>query len=120
MWRAAAVLAWIPGLGFGLPCIYAIWHLATHGTVWTFLGFPTYGGGPFESLGLNTTVPLLVTFLSICLTELVLGYLLWTHRGRLLAFALLPLELAFWLGFALPLGPLTALLRTTLLIRRAP
>jgi hypothetical protein len=117
MWRAAAVLAWIPGLGFGVPCVYAIWYLADHGTVWTFLGFPAYGAGPFESIGLDTTVPLLVTFLAVCLAELVLGYLLWSRRGAVLAYALLPLELAFWIGFALPIGPLTGLLRTAFLIR---
>ena len=41
MTRAAVVLAWITGLGFGLPCGYAIWYLADRGDVWTFLGFPT-------------------------------------------------------------------------------
>jgi hypothetical protein len=48
MTRAAVVLAWITGLGFGLPCGYAIWYLADRGDVWTFLGFSTYGRGPFE------------------------------------------------------------------------
>jgi hypothetical protein len=60
MVRAAAALAWLAGLGAGLPCIYAIWYLADRGDVWTFLGFPTYGGGPFEDIGIKTTVPLLV------------------------------------------------------------
>ncbi|MFI7067528.1 hypothetical protein ACIBL3_41490 [Kribbella sp. NPDC050124] len=119
MWRTAAVLAWLPGFGFGLPCLYAIWHLAESGTVWTFLGFPTYGGGPFEALGLETGVPLLVGFLAVCVAEVVLGCLLWTRRGAVLAFALLPIELAFWIGFALPIGPLTALLRSAALIRRS-
>ena len=117
MWRAAAVLAWIPGLGFGVPGAYAIWYLVDHGTVWTFLGFPTYGGGPFESIGLDTTVPLLVAFLAVCLAELLLGYLLWIRRGAVLAYALLPLEFAFWIGFALPIGPIVGLLRTVLVIR---
>ncbi|HZY26996.1 MAG TPA: hypothetical protein VFE49_01945 [Jiangellaceae bacterium] len=27
MMRAAALLAWASGLGFGLPGIYEIWHL---------------------------------------------------------------------------------------------
>jgi len=75
MTKAAAVLAWLPGLGFRLPCVYAIWYLADRGSVWTFLGFPTYGYGPFEDAGIQTTVPLL------------------------------PVEFAFWIGFALPLGP---------------
>jgi hypothetical protein len=116
MWKAAAVLAWVPGLGFGLPCVYAIWYLAEHGAVWTFMGFPTYGAGPFESIGLETTVPLLLAFLAVCLTEVILGLLLWTRRGTVLAYALLPLELAFWLGFALPVGPLTGIIRTLLVI----
>ncbi len=53
MLRAAALLAWFSGLGFGLPCIYAIWYLADRGHVWTFLGFPTYGGEPFEGIGFD-------------------------------------------------------------------
>ncbi len=51
----------------------------------------------------QTTVPLLVAFLVVCVAELVMGWLLWRGRrsGTVLAFALLPFELAFWVGFAL-------------------
>ena len=45
MVRLAAVFSIILGLGFGLPCAYAILYLSRTGEVWTFLGFPTYGGG---------------------------------------------------------------------------
>jgi hypothetical protein len=118
MMRAAALLAWASGLGFGLPCIYAIWYFADRGHVWTFLGFPTYGGGPFEDIGIETTVPLLVLFLLVCVAELVAGWLLWHRRraGALLALALLPLEFAFWIGFLLPLGPVVGLARTALVL----
>ena len=107
MMKAAAVLAWITGLGFGLLCPYAIWYLVDRGEVWTFLGFPTYGEGPFEDIGIETTVPLLVLFLLVCAAETAAGWLLWRHRraGAVLALALLPLEFAFWIGFALPYGP---------------
>jgi hypothetical protein len=64
MIRAAAVLAWVAGLGFGLPCTYAIWYFADRGDVWTFLGLPTYGREAFEDIGIETTVPLLVLFWS--------------------------------------------------------
>jgi len=40
-----------------LPCTYAIWHFAERGDVWTFLGFPTYGRGPSEDIGIETAVP---------------------------------------------------------------
>src|SRR5215468_5714738 len=116
--RTAAVLAWFAGLYFGLPCTYAIWYLADHGAVWTFLGFPTYGSGPFEDIGIQTTVPLLVLFLLVCAAELTAGWLLWRRRraGAALALALLPVEFAFWIGFALPLGPPAGLARTALIL----
>src|SRR3954447_19348302 len=84
--------------------------------MWIFVGFPTYGEGPFEDVGIHTTVPLLVAFLLVCVAELVAGWLLWRYRrlGGLLALGLLPLEFAFWIGFALPLGPVVGLARTVL------
>lgn len=98
--------------------MYAIWYFAEHGRVWTFLSFPTYGDGPFEDIGLHTSVPLLGAFLLICVAESVVGWLLWQHRqtGTVRAIALLPLEAAFWIGFALPFGPLLGLARTALVL----
>ncbi len=118
MMRAAALLAWAPGLGFGLPCVYAIWYFADHGQVWTFMGFPTYGNGPFEDVGVHTSVPLLGLFLLVCVGELIVGLLLWQHRrsGVVFALALLPLEFAFWIGFLLPLGFPVGVARAALLL----
>jgi hypothetical protein len=45
MVKLAAIISFFLGFGFGLPCAYAIRYLSTTGEVWTFLGFPTYGGG---------------------------------------------------------------------------
>jgi hypothetical protein len=56
----AAVLASVPVFGFGLPCAYPTWYFADHGEVWSFLGFPTYGEGPFTDIGIETTTALLV------------------------------------------------------------
>jgi TRAP-type C4-dicarboxylate transport system permease small subunit len=107
---------------FGLPCVYAIWYLADRGHVWTFMGFPTYGEGPFEDIGIETTVLLLGAFLLVCAEELVAGWMLWQRRraGVMLALALLPLEFAFWIGFALPLGPVLAVARTAVIIMAWP
>ena len=58
---------------FGLPCVYAIRYLADRGYVWTFMEFPTYGEGPFEDIGIETTVLLLGAFLLVCAAELVAG-----------------------------------------------
>lgn len=115
---AAGVVSVLLGLGFGIPCVFAIRHLGRTGEVWTFMGFPTYGRGPFDRLGVPTSIPLLVGFLVVCVAEALVGVLLWTDASYApaLGYALLPFELAFWIGFALPFGPVLGLLRTVLLL----
>jgi hypothetical protein len=116
--RLAATSSWILGLGFGMPCLYAVWYLATQGRVWDFLGFPTYGGGPFTRVGIETTVPLLTMFAIVCVAEVGLGWLLWDQStaGAWIALALLPLELVFWIGFALPYALVLGAARTVLVV----
>jgi hypothetical protein len=116
--RAAAVCSLVVGLGFGLPGAYGTWYCARHGEVWTFLGFPTYGNGPFERWGLPTSVPLLLGFVAVCAAEIAVGVLIWRDATAApwLALALLPVELVFWIGFALPFGPLLGLARTALVV----
>lgn len=106
------------GLGFGLPGAYGAWFYERHGEVWTFLGFPTYGDGPFDRWGLPTSTALIVVFVAVCAAEVVLGVLLWRDdtTALWLALALLPVELVFWIGFALPFGPLLGLARTALVV----
>ncbi len=65
------------GLGFGLPGIVAILHIAQTGEVWTFMGFPTYGNGTFERIGVRTSGALLVGFLIVCIAEVAVGVMLW-------------------------------------------
>ena len=119
MLRTAAGLAsMLLGLGFGIPGLV---HFARTGEVWTLLGFPTYGGGPFERLGLPTSAPLLAGFLLVCVAEVVLAVLVWSGapRAATSSWVLLPFELAFWFGFALPFGPVLGLARVVLLVLAA-
>lgn len=115
---AAAVLAWISGLGFGIPGVIGLRYFAQHGEVWTFMGFPTYGGGPFENWGIPTSVLLTSGFIAVCAAEVVVGFLLWTGKtiGLWMALALLPFEFFYWIGFALPFGPIFGVIRTVLVI----
>jgi hypothetical protein len=115
--RAAALSSILLGLGFGLPGVAGARHFAEHGEVWTFLGFPTYGDGPFTKVGIPTSTPLLLAFDVVCAAEVAVGVLLWRDHpaGRAAVRALLPAEAVFWAGFALPLGPPFGLLRTVLL-----
>ena len=58
----------------------------------------------------TTTTALLVGFLAVCTPEVALALTLWTDapHAAALSYALLPFELAFWIGFALPLAPSSA------------
>jgi hypothetical protein len=115
----------IAGVGFGLPCVWAIRYTVQTGQVWQFLGFPTYGDGPFEHLGITTTVPLLAGFLAVCVAEVVLSVAIARRSPWAAATAsrsLLPFEVAYWIGFALPFGFVLGALRHVMLRpeRRAP
>ena len=106
MIRLAGSLALLAGLGFGIPGVFGVRHFASTGHVWQFLGFPTYGDGPFVSAGLQTSIGLLVGFVVVCAAEVVVGLSLvagWTP-ALWIQFALVPFELAYWWGFALPFG----------------
>ena len=116
--RVAAVLLWITGLGFGVFCPPAIRNLLIGRDIPYVMGFPAYGKGPFEHIGLPTTVPLLVAFLLVCILESVAGLLLWQgyEVGAILALGLIPAGAIFWWGFALPFPPILALVRTILIV----
>ena len=113
----AATAASCAGIGFGLPCLAGIRHLAETGEVWQFLGFPTYGDGPFDRVGVATTVPLLAGFLAVCVAEIGLAVAIlrrapWAAKAST---TLLPFELVYWTGFALPFGFVFGLWRLLLL-----
>ena len=116
--RSASILCWVTAIGFGVFCLPAIRNLLTGRDVPIVMGFPAYGGGSFERIGLHTTVPLLVAFLLVCVGEGVAGWLLWggNKSGAVLALGLLPFGAVFWWGFSLPLPPLFAAARTVLIL----
>lgn len=118
--RSAAALAAAAGLGFGIPGIYGLHHFVQTGDVWMFAGFPTYGEGPFENIGLDTSTPLLAGFVVVCVAEVGLAAALWrgAPRSTIFSHSLLPVELAYWWGYALPFGFLFGISRTALLLTR--
>ena len=87
MIRIAAFLAWFSGLGFGLPGIYGIWHLSQGRGIARFLGYPTYGEGVFTRFGVQTSIPLMLSFVLVCAIECVMGWMLWANArgGAMLA-----------------------------------
>lgn len=118
MLRLASALLWLDGLGFGVCCLPALRNLWSGRDIPLIMGFPAYGRGPFERIGIESTIPLISAFSVICLLECVAGWALWGgHKwGAILALALVPAGAVFWWGFALPIPPIFAVLRTMLIV----
>jgi len=116
--RIASVLLWISTVGLGVPCLMAIRNLLSGRGIPTVLGFPAYGGGGFERHGLETSVPLLLGFLAVCLAEGYAGWLIWNgyRAGAVLALILLLPGAVYWWGFYLPYPPIAAVIRTILIL----
>ena len=116
--KIAAILLWFTGIGFGVPCLMSVNSLRAGRGIPRLFGFPAYGEGPFENHGVPTTIPLVLAFLLVCLVEVAAGVPLWSGRriGALLAIGVIPFGAIFWWGFALPIPPLLALVRTVLII----
>lgn len=111
-----------------LMCLVAIGNVAASPFVATYLlrerklpflpwGFVAYGGGFFERWSPEVFAALLGLFAALSALELFAGYLLWQGEplGALITIALLPIEVVFWAGFAVPIPPLIALARIGLL-----
>lgn len=116
--RLAAIPLIISGIGFGIFCIPAIRNLRSGREIPTVMGFPAYGRGPLERAGVRTTIPLLAGFLFVCLLQTAAGVLVWkgSKAGAILALAQLPPAGVYWWGFALPFGPIFALISTVLIL----
>jgi hypothetical protein len=116
--RVAAILHWFVAVGFGVFCFPAMRNLLIGRSIPFVMGFPAYGRGPFERIGIPTTIPLLAAFLLVCVLEAVAGSLLWGSykSGAVLALVLLPVGGVFWWGFALPIPPIFALVWTMLIL----
>lgn len=118
MLRVASALLWIDGLGFGVFCLPALRNLAAGKDIPIIMGFPAYGRGPLDRIGVPSTVPLVSAFLIVCALECVAGWSLWgAHKwGAVLALVVLPAGAIFWWGFALPIPPILAVVRTMLML----
>jgi hypothetical protein len=113
MAQLAAVLMWFDAIGLGIPDMIGIRSLLAGRGVPLVLGYPSYGGGAFERMGIATSVRLLLVFLLVLIAEIPAGWLLWQgeRSGAVLALILLVPEAIFWWGFDLPLPPILAVVR---------
>jgi hypothetical protein len=116
--QGAALTLWLLAAGFGLPAPFVGLYLLRRDELPSFFGlFRVYGGGFFEAFPKTIFVLLLAAFSALGVAEVWSGILLWrdSDAGVTLALALLPIEIVFWLGFALPIPWVFGLARVLLL-----
>ena len=117
LWRTSAILTWVIAAGLGLPTVPVAVHvLRWRQLPWFFDLFPMYGGPVDAWVGPTGYALLLLLFGVVALAGAAVGVLLWRRRpaGAIWSLALLPVEIAFWVGFALPIPPMLAAVRLTL------
>jgi len=116
--RTAAWVIWAYAAGFGLPVIPVVVFRLRVGRLPMFLDlFPMYGGPWAARVGGGTFAALLGAFFALLAVVAVAAWLLWngSRTGAVLALALIPAEAVFWLGFALPIPWILALIRVALI-----
>jgi hypothetical protein len=115
--RAAAVLLWIVAAGWGIPAPWLMWWCSCAVDCSCCRSSASPMVGPFYfNFSRGTFVPLLGASLLLAFVQGWAAWLLWAGKrsGALLQFGLLPVEAAFWYGFALPIPPLLAIVRLVL------
>src|SRR5256885_16539574 len=109
---------WLVAAGFGIPAPFVAFYLLREHKLPSFMGlFPMYGGGPFDRLTPEVFAVLLGLFTALCAFEAYAAWLLWNGQqlGAVITLVVIPVELAFWAGFAVPIPPLIAIARLALL-----
>jgi hypothetical protein len=119
--RAAAVVTWVYAAAFGLPAVPVSVFLLRNGRLPSFLGLFDSYGGPWSSafqFDPDEFVRLLLTFLVLTVLASATAWLVWrgSREGAVLSLMLLPVEAAFWNGFALPIPWLIGVARVVLLV----
>lgn len=116
--RAAAVVTWVYVVGFGVAAMPVAVYQRQRGHLPSFLGMFNMFEGPWAaSVSPARFRWLLAAFSATTAAAAVTGVDLWHGRRRGAAgnLALLPVEAAFWMGFALPIPVLIGVTRLALL-----
>jgi len=109
---------WLVAAGFAIPAPFVASFYLRERTLPSFMGlFSMYGGGLFDRFSPEAFAVLLGLFTALSALEVYAGWLLWNAEplGARMTLVLLPFEVVFWVGFAVPFPPLFAIVRLVLL-----
>ena len=109
---------WVVAAGFGIPAPFVASFYLRERTPPSFMGlFPMYGGGPLDRFSPEVFAIFLGLFTALSALEAYAGWLLWNGEplGARMTLVLLPFEVFYRVGFAVPFPPLFAIVRLVLL-----
>jgi hypothetical protein len=104
--------------GVGIPAPFVASYFLRERMLPSFMDlFPMYGGGLFDHFSPEVFAVLLGLFTALSAIEAYAGWLLWNGEplGAGMTLVLLPIEIVFWVGFAVPIPPVIAVVRLGLL-----
>lgn len=112
---AAILYCWF-GLAFLISSLLSAIYVLRNGSLPVVFGIKMLAGPFSQRLGLESAIVATVPWGVVNALEVLAGYWLWRSRkrGGVLALALFPAGMIFWIGYALPImvvvGPLRVLL----------
>jgi hypothetical protein len=112
---AASIFFLVFGLGFLVVNVPVIAHMMSKRSFPVVFGIPLLGSSYTERLGMDFMIRASLLFQIVNALEVLAGFWLWKSdkKGGKLGLMLLPVGLAFWILFQLPLplvvGPLRAI-----------
>ena len=115
--RSAAVVTWAYAAMFGVPAVPVAIFLAGKCRLPSMWGlFDMYAGHWSSQFADDRMIVALLVYFGLVLAAVFSGWLLWQRRkaGAVLNLGLVPVEVVFWFGFALPVPWLFAIARVAL------
>jgi hypothetical protein len=115
--KAFSIIVYIDAFIWLVGVVPTLYYAYTHRVL------PTLGGirllsGPFEILGLDSLIVAGMLYIVVSGLKILAAYWLQNARmdGAVLEMILLGLNVIFWYGFALPIGPLLGIVQVGLLL----
>lgn len=104
----AAVLFFVSAARWLIFDLRTILYITEHGELPRFFGIRSLSGPISEMYGVDAVLAAQVPYGALHLLGVVAGYLLWRSNrlGGILGVVVIALSSLFWIGFAVPYGPL--------------
>jgi hypothetical protein len=113
---AVAILFLVDAVMWIIGMVPTLYYALQHRSLPTLAPIGKLLAGPFERLGIDAMIVAGIIYIVVSAMKILAAHWLWNSRldGAILGLILLGLSTIFWYGFALPLGPLLAIVELVL------